>query len=77
MKIWDFNVQLLPVVFRTRVLVKVETGELGLSGRGETTVERKARSVSRMIDQLRDVTIGKNPEVPRKNATSSLAPSST
>lgn len=63
--ITDIKVHLLPVDFRTWVLVKVETDEPGLSGWGEATLEWKARSVSAAVDELRDMAIGENPEAPR------------
>ncbi len=64
-KITDLKVHLLPVDFRTWVLVKVETDEPGLFGWGEATLEWKARSVSAAIEELRDLCIGENPEAPR------------
>lgn len=65
-KITDVKVHLLPVDFRTWVLVKVETDVPGLFGWGEATLEWKARSVSAAIDELRELCIGENPEAPRK-----------
>ena len=64
-KITDIKVHLLPVDFRTWVLVKVETDEPGLFGWGEATLEWKARSVSAAIAEYREMAIGENPEAPR------------
>lgn len=63
--ITDIKVHLLPVDFRTWVLVKVETDEPGLHGWGEATLEWKARSVSAAVAELRDLCIGEDPEAPR------------
>ena len=65
-KITDVKVHLLPVDFRTWVLVKVETDEPGLFGWGEATLEWKARSVSAAIEELRELSIGEDPEAPRR-----------
>jgi galactonate dehydratase len=64
-KITDIKVHLLPVDFRTWVLVKVETDEPGLFGWGEATLEWKARSVSAAIAEYREMSIGEIPEAPR------------
>ena len=65
MKITDVKVHLLPVDFRTWVLVKVETDEPGLYGWGEATLEWKARSVSAAVDELRELCLGADADAPR------------
>jgi galactonate dehydratase len=65
-KITDVKVHLLPVDFRTWLLVKVETDEPGLFGWGEATLEWKARSVSAAIEELRELCLGEDPEAPRR-----------
>ena len=65
-KITDVTVHLLPVDFRTWVLVKVETDAPGLFGWGEATLEWKARSISAAIAELRELCIGEDPEAPRR-----------
>lgn len=65
MQIADIKVHLLPVDFRTWILVKVETDEDDLFGWGEATLEWKARSVSAAIEELRELCIGEDPLRPR------------
>ena len=61
MKITDLKTLVVNAVMRNGVFVKVETGQRGLYGWGEATLEWKTRAVVGCIEDFKPMVVGQDP----------------